>query len=172
MHPPPDHFDIDARFIATRSPWEVIEPLWREVSFYDGPTRYEEDLKRFTQPQRLLFACLCYLGEVNNGGHDQFYANNTGLVWRDALVGWQWFERPDARAVLAASAQRMGGTPSLLRVERLEAQRRLRPSFDDLDRQLYRLQRERSLLDSLTTHMRRHAAHFILPASSVQQPGG
>ena len=29
-----------------------------------------------------------YIAEVNNGGHDQFYFNSTGIVWKDALAGF------------------------------------------------------------------------------------
>lgn len=172
MNTPPSRVDIDAQFIATRTPWEVVEPMWWSVSVYDGPAQYERDLRRFSREQRYLFACLCYLGEVNNGGHDQFYANSVGIVWRDALAGFRAFEEHEVAEILAESARRMGGAPSLVRRERLDAQLRLRPDFRDLDERLYRLQSSRSLQDSLALSMRRHSEAFVLsgPMDLSPQP--
>jgi hypothetical protein len=62
----------------------VIEPVFWSVSIYDGLERYEEDLANFSAEQRLVFAYHWYLSEVNNGGHDQFYYNSSGIVWPDA----------------------------------------------------------------------------------------
>ena len=162
MNTIPAHVDINAQFIATRTPWEVVKPLWWSVSVYDGPEQYERVLQRFSREQRHLFACLCYLGEVNNGGHDQFYANNVGIVWRDALEGFQAFGEREVADILAESARRMGGEPSLVRNQRLEAQLRLRPDFRDLDERLYRLQSRCSLQDSLARSMRRNSNAYLL----------
>lgn len=37
---------------------DLIEPLWDNVSIYDGLEKYESDLKPFTKEQRLIFAVL------------------------------------------------------------------------------------------------------------------
>lgn len=158
----PAHVEIDAAFIATRTPWEVVEPMWWSVSVFDGPKQYETDLQQFSREQRYLFACMCYIGEVDNGGHDQFYANSVGIVWRDALAGFRAFGEAEAADILAESARRMGGEPSLDRSERLEAQLQLRPDFRDLDERFYRLQSSRSLQDSLARSMRSNAEAFLL----------
>lgn len=153
---------IDAAFVATRSPWEVVEPMWWSVSVFDGPLQYERDLQRFSGEQRMLFACLCYVGEVNTGGHEQFYANNVGIVWRDALAGFRTFGEPEAAGILEASAQRLGGDPSLDRSERFAALLRLRPDFRDLDERFYRLESSRPLQDSLARSMRRNPSAFLM----------
>lgn len=153
---------IDASFIATRTPWEVIEPLWWNVSVYDGPAQYERDLQRYSRSQRHLFACMCYIGEVNNGGHDQFYANNVGIVWKDALAGFRAFGEQDVASILAESAQRLGGQPSLERSERFETWLRERPDFRDLDERFYRIESSRSLQESLTRSMRSNPSAFML----------
>lgn len=158
----PARAEIDAKFIATRSPWEVVEPLWWSVSVYDGPQQYERDLQRFTQEQRQLFACMCYIGEVNNGGHEQFYANNVGIVWRDALAGFRAFAEHEVAQVLADSAARLGGNPSLDRSERFAALLRLRPDFRDLDERFYRLESRRPLQESLAQSMRSNPSAFLL----------
>jgi len=76
---------------------------------------------------------LWYDAEVNNGGHEQFYSNNTGIVWRDALEGFEAIGLPEAAAIIRESAQRLGGSPSLDRHERERQLLKLAPSFDDLD---------------------------------------
>lgn len=154
--------EIDAKFIATRTPWEVIEPLWWNVSVYDGAVQYERDLQRYSNSQRHLFACMCYIGEVNNGGHDQFYANNVGIVWKDALAGFRVFGEHDVAEILAESAQRMGGHPSLDRGERFETLLRARPDFRDLDERFYRIESSRSLQENLTRSMRSNPSDFML----------
>lgn len=163
--------NIDAAFIATRSPWEVVEPLWWNVSVYDGPQQYERDLQRFSREQRLLFACMCYIGEVNTGGHEQFYANNVGIVWRDALAGFRTFGEPQVAAILEASAQRLGGNPSLDRSERFAALLNLRPDFRDLDERFYRLESSRPLQDSLARSMRRNPSAFLM-SGFIHAPAG
>ncbi|RTL41588.1 MAG: DUF4375 domain-containing protein [Burkholderiales bacterium] len=154
--------DIDAAFIATRSPWEVVEPMWWSVSVFDGPQQYERDLQRFSREQRLMFACMCYVGEVNTGGHEQFYANNVGIVWRDALAGFQAFGETEVARILEASVERLGGAPSLDRSERFAYLLRLRPDFRDLDERFYRLESSRPLQDSLARTMRRNPTAFLM----------
>lgn len=34
-----------------------------------------------------MFALIWYDSEVSNGGHEQFFCNSTGIVWKDALEG-------------------------------------------------------------------------------------
>lgn len=63
----------------------VIQPLWYTVSIYDGLEVYNKDLQPFTKGQQRIFALNWYISEVCNGGHDQFFFNSTGRVWKDAL---------------------------------------------------------------------------------------
>ncbi len=67
--------------------FDLIDPVWWSVSIYDGLEKYESDLTTFTKEQRFVFAVIWYDSEVNNGGHDQFFFNSTGIVWKDALDG-------------------------------------------------------------------------------------
>lgn len=162
MNSPALRTPIDAAFIATRSPWEVVEPMWWSVSMFDGPQQYERDLQRFSREQRLLFACMCYIGEINTGGHEQFYANSVGIVWRDALAGFQAFGEHEVARILQASVERMGGAPSLDRSERFAVLLSLRPDFRDLDECFFRLESRRPLQDSLARTMRRNPSAFLM----------
>ncbi len=79
---------------------------------------YERSLAGFSGPQRLVFAIHWYRAEVNNGGHVQFYSNSTGIVWRDALAGFEAMGLSDYAAVVRDSARLLGGDPPLDREKR------------------------------------------------------
>ncbi|RRD93609.1 DUF4375 domain-containing protein [Clostridiales bacterium COT073_COT-073] len=72
--------------------WEIIEPVYNTVNIYDSYEEYLESAKTFTLEQRYLLAITWYFMEVNNGGHHQFFFNSTGIVWEDAINGFQLFD--------------------------------------------------------------------------------
>jgi hypothetical protein len=131
---------IDDTVIATGDPMKVIDPVWWLATFYDGPDAYEESLKRFSKSQRLIWAMFWYVSEVNNGGHDQFYSNSTGMVWRDAVEGFEMLGVSEIAALLFESALRMGGSPSLDREARERQLEETNANFDDLDDQFYEIE--------------------------------
>jgi hypothetical protein len=128
---------VDDGTIAAGDTWRIIEPVWWSANIYDGPEQYELSLLQFTHSQRLIFALAWYCCEVNNGGHDQFYSNSTGVVWRDALAALRALQAQELVVVLEESAQRLGGSPSLDRGERIEQLRTFGPDFEDLDSRFY-----------------------------------
>ena len=111
---------IDEILINSNDPKAVISPVWWSVNIYDGEEKYEEDLKAFTVQQRYVFAIQCYVTEVNNGGHYQFYSNSAGIVWEDALKGFEAIGALKNAKIVKESAARMGGKPSKNRDERNE----------------------------------------------------
>jgi hypothetical protein len=125
-------FDVADREIEGDDYFVVIEPVFLSVSIYDGPDRYEEDLAQFSNEQRLVLAYHWYLSDVNNGGHDQFYYNSTGIVWRDALKAFVAISVDAVAAIIEASARRSGGNPSLDREERQRQLDQMNPDSDDL----------------------------------------
>lgn len=120
-------------------PQQLIDPLWFSVSTCDGIEKYNEDLKRFSLPQRNVFAVMWYIAEVENGGHDQFFLNSTGMVWRDALAGLKAIGNEDAVKILEEAAERMGGNPSFDWDERNKILVEEEPDFNDLDEAFYKL---------------------------------
>lgn len=81
------HFDFNEKDIAEGkySAWQLIQPLWFNVNIYDSLDVYNQDLKPFSNAQRKILGLLWYEAEVCNGGHDQFFSNSTGIVWKDAI---------------------------------------------------------------------------------------
>jgi hypothetical protein len=157
---------ISAKFIAENDSFAVIDPVWNSVSIYDGLRKYNEDLSRFSEHQRLVLACHWYIAEVNNGGHHQFYSNSTGIVWADALHGFRAVGLPQVADILDESIIRMGGAPCFDRDERQRTLERLEPNFDDLDKRFYALDGQVSIEASLTAYMRANSRAFELPSAS------
>ena len=79
--------------------YQVLEPMY-DVIDLSGSAAYECSMKSFPHPMRLLFAVDSYMAEVYNGGHDQFFFNSTGVVWKDALKGLEMIGSKEAYAIL------------------------------------------------------------------------
>lgn len=132
---------VDDAVIESGEIQEIIDPLWWSVSIYDGEEQYQRDLEGFTAPQRYLFALQWYLAEVNNGGHDQFYSNSTGIVWEDAMNGARAMGMEELYGIIRESANRMGGKPAKEREDRWDQMSDLEPEFGDLNKRLYAMEK-------------------------------
>ena len=154
-------FDIGEREIDGDDYFIVIEPVFWSVSIYDGPTQYERDLARFSNEQRLGLAYHWYLSEVNNGGHDQFYYNSTGIVWPDALNAFLAIGAEEVATIIKASVSRLGGDPSLDREERQQQLDLFNPDFEDLDNELFRLEEQDDFDHKMLAFIRTHRQRFF-----------
>lgn len=162
------HIKIDDAVIDKNDYFAIIDPVWWSVSIYDGEKVYEENLKRFSQEQRYVFAIAWHMAEVNNGGHDQFYSNSTGIVWRDALAGYKAVGLNEAADILKKSADIMGGNPSLDRATRETQLDRIAPDFEELDRRFYELQ-EADIEKAILTYIRANRQAFYFDGN-VEKP--
>lgn len=160
---------VDRQFIETRDSFAVIEPVWWSVSIYHGPARYESDLTRFSVEQRYVFACHWYLAEVRNGGHEQFFDNSTGIVWRDAVAGFHAMGLTEVADVIVEAGRRMGGTPSMKREERQAVLKRMKPDFQDLDARLLALERSLGPAAPITSYVRKNSGAFVF-SGKVSKP--
>jgi len=133
---------IDEELIKSKDIFRIIEPLWWNVNIYDSVEEYESNLSEFNDYQKYIFAIEWYIVEVNNGGHDQFYFNSTGIVWEDALMGFKEIGAEENYIVLLESTKLLGGTPSKVREERQNQLDKLEPDFDELDNRLYDSEKE------------------------------
>jgi hypothetical protein len=162
-------FEIGNREIDDGDYFVIIEPVFLSVSIYDGPVRYEEDLARFSNEQRLMLACHWYLSEVNNGGHDQFYCNSTGIVWKDSVKAFAAISAGEAVAIVEESIRRLGGNPSSDREERQGQVNRMNPQFDDIDNELFGLQEKFDFDEAIMEFIRAHRQRFFF-SGFVEQP--
>ncbi|PHR25835.1 MAG: hypothetical protein COA38_16000, partial [Fluviicola sp.] len=83
------HLKIDDSVIDQGDPMAIIAPLWQSVNTYGSKIEYEKGLEQFSYPQRLIFAMMWFIAEFFNGGFYQFYTNATGIVWEDAIDGFE-----------------------------------------------------------------------------------
>jgi hypothetical protein len=162
-------FDIGDRQINGDDYFAVIEPVFWSVSIYDGLERYERDLAKFSKEQRFVLACHWYMSEVNNGGHDQFYDNSTGIVWKDAREGFIAIGAKEVAAIIDESSRRLGGTPSLDRGERQGQLERFNPQFDDLDNKFFRLDKKLNYERKLMEYIRANRKKFYF-SGKVKKP--
>lgn len=153
-------FEIGDREIDGDDYFAVIEPVYWTVSIYDGVDQYENDLAKFSTEQRLLLAFHWYMSEVNNGGHDQFYLNSTGIVWPDALEAFTRFGFPEVAAIIRESANRLGGNPSLDTEVRQKQLDQMNIDFEDLDDQLFELQEQTDFDPKIIEFIRAHREKF------------
>jgi hypothetical protein len=154
------HITIDDQVIDGDDAYAVIDPVWWIANIYDGEQEYTESLKALSQEQRYLFAVIWHIEEVNNGGHDQFYFNSTGIVWQDALAGYKAIGLEEAAAILEESAARMGGSPSLDRQTRQEQLDAWQPDFEDLDDRFYSIQETVDFNETMMTYIKQHRDAF------------
>jgi Domain of unknown function (DUF4375) len=131
------HVRIDAAFLASARAMASIDPLYWSIDTRQSPADFDAAFKPYSRPQRLVYAMVWHCAETGNGGHDQFFWNSTGIVWRDALEGYEAAGISDAHAILREAADRLGGDPPLEKTARCELFRRLDPVFDDLDDRFY-----------------------------------
>jgi hypothetical protein len=151
---------VDDDLLAGDDAFAVIEPVYWSANIYGSLDEYESSLGAFSRPQRLLLALHWYVAEVNNGGHEQFYANSTGIVWPDALAALEAIDVPEGAAILRESAQRLGGDPARERDDRGRQLEERSPAFDDLDDRFYALQEEVDLAAKMLEYARSHASDF------------
>lgn len=149
---------VNDSVIESNDDYGVIEPVWFSVSIYDGEKRYNKDLSEFSVPQRYVFAIEWYMAEVNNGGHDQFYYNSTGIVWEDAMKGFAAIGAQDNYEIIKESADRLGGNPDKDREKRQEQMDICEPDFNDLDDKYY--ESEAVMLNKLRQYIKDNAAAF------------
>ncbi len=155
------HIRIDkARLAAIDDVMDLIEPLWWTVNI-SSPEAYEASLAPFTRGQRLVYALQMYRLEVDNGGHGQFYGNSGGIVWRDALEGFELLGLRELADNLRASAALLGGDPPLDRGEREALLSELRPDFAEITEQFWKLEAQHDVDGAILAYARAHPEEFL-----------
>lgn len=160
------HFEFNVQDISEGKydVWELIQPLWYNVSIYDGIDVYEQDLKPFSDAQRKMLALLWYDAEVNNGGHDQFFSNSTGVVWKDAIDGMRLIGATKYVENFQKAIDVFGGSISFDRDERNEALDKLNKeeSFDDFEELDSFYYDEGDLLEFMNKYVKKNASEFVV----------
>lgn len=142
------HFEFTEKDIAEGKydGWELVQPFWYNVNIYDGLEEYNNDMANMTIAQRRLLAIYWYDSEVCNGGHDQFFCNSTGIVWKDALEGLRMICDDADADNFQKAIDMFGGNVPFDRDERNEALDRICDiedfdDFEEIDRTYYKGER-------------------------------
>jgi HEAT repeat protein len=93
-------------------------------------------------PQQYFSAVLLLDGEVNNGGHSQYFINSSGDEWQKALAGLEAMGFTGRLAIFREAIGKFGGTgPSTVRANRQDQLAKLARKddtlFDALDERYY-----------------------------------
>ncbi len=87
---------------------ELIEPVWEEISIYDGPAVYLDGMRAVPEHVGLLFAAHWAYHETGNGGLSQFFQNSTGIVAPEAVRGFRAIGQTSTADVLERAMRRFG----------------------------------------------------------------
>jgi hypothetical protein len=148
--------------------WRVIAPAYDAVNIYDGPAALDADLAPLTPGQRALLALHWTVGEVCNGGFDQYFVNATGDLALEALAGLRRVGAAETAALLERVLGAFpGGPPPRDREARAEAMGALDDDaraalFEEFDERFYALM-DAELYPRAAAYVRAHPEEFVLP---------
>ena len=144
--------------------WDIIQPLWYSVSIYDGVDVYNNDLKPFSNGQRRIFALNWYISEVINGGHDQFFFNSTGIVWKDALEAMKMIGAGKMADNLQKAVDLFGGDIPFDREKRAEMLDKLceKDDFDDFEQIDSTYYDDEDMDELMDMYVKNHPSEFVL----------
>lgn len=140
---------IDDAVIDSRDMRAILLPVRKSVDLCGSVQQYERDMEQFTSLQRSIFAVFKYIKEVNNGGHYQFYTNCSGMVWQDAITGFELLYVLEGKAIIEASVTRFKGSPGVTAEEREQELAIANADFDDLDNKFWELDRKLNLTERI-----------------------
>ena len=124
--------------------WALVEPHWYRVSIYDGPDIFLREFKETPEPSRHLLAAHWCQSEVRNGGFDQFFFNNTGVLAPEAVEGFQTIGLHGMASVVQRAMDLLGPEYPRVRETRNEILDALQEAsnsapFDSLDQEFFKL---------------------------------
>jgi hypothetical protein len=171
--PPSDyvltHVVVDDATIAGDDPQAIIDPVWYAADFYETLDVLEETLEPFSWPQRLVWAVLLTSAEVCSGGLDQFFSNSTGMIWPEAIEGFEAVGRADLADILREAVSRFPSPPARDRERRWNALEKMgRNALDDLTRRYY--DAEEDLFGALLTYVRGQPEAFYFEGDMYMPP--
>ena len=79
---------------SIHSYWDTIEPVWDKINIYEGEATFLTSIQPLPRPVVLLYAAHFCLSEIYNGGHLQFFWNNTGILCPEAIEGFNLIGMP------------------------------------------------------------------------------
>lgn len=104
--------------------WQEIEKAFNEVDIYEGPEIFRRGAAEFPEWQIDLLSVHWAMSEIVNGGVEQFFANSTGVLAPEAVLGLEKIGKPHLAQALKQAMNLLGEdypTEEIPRRERLAA---------------------------------------------------
>lgn len=130
---------------------QLVKPHWERVSTCAGADSFLREFSLTPEAPRNLLAAAWCQSEVCNGGFNQFFWNNTGVLAPEAAHGFEAIGMPALAALVRRAAAFFG--PRYIRdrdrrIELLKLYEEANPAtpdpFDSINEEFYRLLREES----------------------------
>lgn len=142
--------------------WKALEVIWENANIYDGEKELEESLAPATKGQRAVYAVYFYSAEVDNGGHDQFFFNSTGLLWEEVLKGFDLLELPEFKKILEKALTHFPNSkPSKNREERIKQLDAIDFDLYEIDKEFYALDKGGVLREKFNQYILTHPEEFF-----------
>jgi len=85
--------------------WSLVEPIWDEVSVYDGPELFLRRFEAAPEAARNLLAAHWLQSEVRNGGFEQFFENSSGMLAPEAEAAFRALGMPETAGIVKRAMQ-------------------------------------------------------------------
>lgn len=88
--------------------WSLVDPIWDQISIYDGAEKFLAQFEAAPLIPRHLFAAHWLQSEVCNGGLHQFFSNSTGILAPEALAAFRAMGLAEWADILAEAMEFFG----------------------------------------------------------------
>lgn len=88
----------------------VVAAMWPRVDIYRGATELKAGLAKATAGQVAVYATRFADSEICNGGFHQFFGNSTGILYREAVAGFERIGATPYGALLERAGALLGAT--------------------------------------------------------------
>jgi hypothetical protein len=88
--------------------WNLVEPVWKTISIHDGPEVFLQQYENAPEAPRVLFAAHWCQSEIENGGFDQFFFNDTGVLAPEAIQAFQKIGMPKTSSLVEKAVSYFG----------------------------------------------------------------
>jgi uncharacterized protein DUF4375 len=101
--------------------WDLVYPIWDAVSIYNGPDVFLQQYAASPETARVLFAAHWCQSEICNGGFDQFFSNDTGVLAPEGVEAFRKIGMPQIAALIEQAMSALGPAYPRDRGEREDA---------------------------------------------------
>ena len=144
--------------------WEAAGALDDRIEFHEGEAVLQQTIAPATRGQRAVYSCCWYEYEVCNGGHEQFFWNSTGILWEEAIAGFELMGAPHYVALLRDAISLFPtGRPAKGRDKRmLQLETIAKEHLERLDERLYGLGENEDFDEMVARYIKAHPEEFFL----------